>query len=178
MHWQSWIPAIALGGLAVASALAADRSLTYPQTRRIDHVDDYHGTKVPDPYRWLEDDVRKSADVAAWVAAENKVTSAYLQAIPEREQIRRRLTESWNFERYTPPTKAGGHYFFTRNDGLQNQSVLYAMDTLGGEPRMLLDPNRWSKDGTVALAGTSYSDDGKYLAYGAAERATSLHRAA
>jgi prolyl oligopeptidase len=155
--------------LLFASMSTAEEPLSYPNTRRIDHVDVLHGTSVHDPYRWLEDDVRKSPEVAAWVAEENKVTTAYLAAIPEREAIRKRLTELWNYEKYSAPFKAGGRYFASRNDGLQNQSVLYTMDSLDGTPRVLLDPNKWSMDGTVALAGMHVSDDGKYLAYGVAE---------
>ena len=149
--------------------MAGDKPLSYPKTRPVKQVDVYHGTKVADPYRWLEDDVRKSPDVAEWVAAQNKLTFAYLHAIPQREAIQKRLTELWNYERYSAPFKAGGRYFYTKNDGLQNQSVLYTLDSLDGEPRVLLDPNKWSKDGTVALAGMAISDDGKYLAYGVAE---------
>src|SRR4051812_2438570 len=157
-------------GLAVAVlAPAAEQSLTYPPTRRIDHIDDYHGTKVADPYRWLEDDVRTSKDVAEWVEAENKVTEAYLSAIPERDAIRKRLTDLMNYERYSVPSKEGGRYFYSKNDGLQNQAVLYTQDKLDGSSRVLLDPNSWSKDGTIALAGLAVSDDGKYLAYGRAE---------
>jgi prolyl oligopeptidase len=167
MRQASWLTALTLGGL-VTVLEAADGPLAYPPTRRVDHVDDYHGTKVADPYRWLEDDVRKSQEVAAWVAAQNEVTFAYLKAIPEREAIRRRLTELWNYERYSPPFKTGGRYYYSKNDGLQNQSVLYVMDSLDSPPRVLLDPNQWSKDGTVALSGMSFSDDGKYLAYGVA----------
>jgi prolyl oligopeptidase len=152
-----------------ATAATQDAKLSYPPTKRVDHVDDYHGVKVADPYRWLEEDVRKSPEVAAWVAAENEVTFDYLKAIPEREAIQRRLTELWNYERYTPPHKVAGRYYFSKNNGLQNQSVLYVLDRLDGEPRVVLDPNTWSKDGTVALSGTAFSDDGKYLAYGVAE---------
>jgi prolyl oligopeptidase len=159
-----------LGALMTATVTTAgDMPLAYPNTKRVDQVDVYHGVKVPDPYRWLETDVRTSKEVADWVAAENKVTEAYLEAIPQRESIKRRLTELWNYERYSAPSKHGGRYFFTKNDGLQNQNVLYTQDSLQGEPRVLLDPNTWSKDGTVALAGLSVSDDGKYLAYGKAE---------
>ncbi len=143
--------------------------LTYPSTRRGDQVDTYHGVKVADPYRWLEEDVRKSKDVADWVEAENKVTSAYLKAIPQREGIIKRLTELWNYERFSVPFKLGGRYFYTRNDGLQNQAVLYTLDSLDAEPRVLIDPNTWSKDGTVALGSLSVSDDGKYLAYSVAD---------
>jgi prolyl oligopeptidase len=158
--------AIFLGGSIVANSLAADDTpLKYPKTKRVNHYDVYHGVKVLDPYRWLEDDVRSSKEVAEWVEAENKVTEAYLGTIPERDAIRKRLTELWNFERYSAPQKAGKYYFFTKNDGLQNQSVLYVMDKLDGTPRLLLDPNQWSKDGTIALGGISVSDDGELLAY-------------
>jgi prolyl oligopeptidase len=151
--------------MVVTSVTAGDAPLSYPKTKRVDQFDIYHGVKVPDPYRWLEDDVRDSQEVEAWVEAENKVTEAYLRTIPEREPIRKRLTELWNYERYSVPFKGGSSYFFTKNDGLQNQSVLYVQDKLDGEPRLLIDPNTWSKDGTVALGGLSVSDDGKYLAY-------------
>jgi prolyl oligopeptidase len=154
--------------LAAAVAVAGDAPLSYPSTRRVDHADDYHGTKVPDPYRWLEDDVRKSSDVAGWVEAQNRITGAFLAGVSQREPIRKRLTELWNYERYSAPFKAGGRYFFSKNDGLQNQAVLYTQDTLTAEPRVLLDPNTLSKDGTIALSGLSVSDDGRYLAYGLA----------
>jgi prolyl oligopeptidase len=158
-------------GFLLASGLtAADNGrIDYPQTRRVDQVDDYHGTKVADPYRWLEEDVRKAPEVAEWVAAENRITSAYLKAIPEREGIFRRLTELWNYEKYSAPHKVAGRYFFSKNDGLQNQSVVYVADSLQGTPRVVLDPNQWSKDGTVALAGMAFSDDGKYLTYAVAD---------
>jgi len=138
--------------------------LHYPDTRKTDQVDDYHGTKVADPYRWLEDD--HSAETATWVEAQNKVTFDYLDQIPERAAIKQRLTKLWNFERYGVPFKEGAHYFFTKNDGLQNQSVLYTLTSLDAEPRVLLDPNKLSTDGTVALSGLVVSDDGKRLAYG------------
>jgi prolyl oligopeptidase len=148
---------------------AAEDRLEYPQARRGGQVDVYHSVKVADPYRWLEADIRTSPEVAAWVAAENKLTARYLEAIPERETIRRRLTELWNFAHYSSPRKEGGRYYYLKNDGLQNQSVLYVMDSLDGTPRALIDPNQWSKDGTIALAGLGFSDDGKYLAYSRAE---------
>jgi len=151
------------------ATVAGQNRIEYPQTRRVDQVDRYHGVEVADPYRWLETDVRRSEEVAAWVAAQNKVTFAWLDAIPEREGVRRRLTELWNYERYTAPLKAGGRYYFAKNDGLQNQSVLYVQESLDGPVRELIDPNRWSGDGTVALAGTQFSDDGRYVAYGVAE---------
>jgi prolyl oligopeptidase len=170
MRRKTWGTLFLVSALASATTImAGDKPLTYPKTRRGKQVDTYHGTTVADPYRWLEEDVRKSPDVAAWVAAENEVTSAYLQAIPQRAAIHKRLKELWNYERYSAPFKAGGRYFYTKNDGLQNQSVLYTLDSLDGEARVLIDPNKWSKDGTVALAGLEISEDGKYLAYGVAE---------
>jgi prolyl oligopeptidase len=142
---------------------AQSSSLTYPQARRSDQVDDYHGTKVADPYRWLEN--TDSAETHAWVEAENKVTFGYLEKLPYRQAIRDRLTKLWNYERFSVPEQQGGRYFFQHNDGLQNQNVLLVADSLTAEPRVLLDPNTLSTDGTVALAGTAISDDGKLMAY-------------
>ncbi|MBP88358.1 MAG: S9 family peptidase [Planctomycetaceae bacterium] len=142
------------------------RKLTYPNTHRADHIDDYHGTQVSDPYRWLEDP--DSDETKAWVTAQNKVTFGYLEQIPERKEIEERLTELWNYERFGLPRKRGNRLFYTRNDGLQNQSVLYVADGLKAEGRVLLDPNKWSEDGTEALAGWVPSEDGKLLAYGIA----------
>ncbi len=138
--------------------------IEYPKTKKVDQVDDYHGTKVADPYRWLEDD--NSAETKAWVQAENKVTFNYLNQIPEREQLKKRLTELWNYEKYSAPVKRGDKYFYSKNDGLQNQSVLYVADSVKDAGRVLLDPNKLSTDGTVALSGMAISDDGKILAYG------------
>lgn len=132
----------------------------------MEHEDVYHGVKVADPFRWLEDDVRTSKDVAAWVKSQNEVTFKYLKDIPQRSQIESRLTKLWNFEKYGSPFKRGGSYYYFKNDGLQNQSVLYRLKTLDDKPQVLMDPNTWSKDGTVALAGTAFSDDGTYVAYG------------
>ena len=161
------------GGLTLIAAftvaVAGDTRMKYPETKKIDHVDVHHGTKVPDPYRWLEDDVRQSKEVAAWVEAQNKVTFSFLESIPQRAAIKKRLTDLWNYEKYGVPIKSGGRYYYFKNDGLQNQSVMYAMETLTSEPRVLIDPNSWSKDGTVALVSTAFSDDGKYLAYSVAE---------
>jgi prolyl oligopeptidase len=155
------------GGVLVAlipgAFAAAANPSSYPKAKTVEQVDDYHGTKVADPYRWMED--LDSADVAAWIAEENKVTEAFLEIIPERKAIAERLTALWNFERYTPPAREGGRYFFTKNDGLQNQAVLYSLDSLTAEPRVLVDPNTLSADGTVALAGYYPSRDGKRLAY-------------
>ena len=135
----------------------------YPQTLRVDVVDDYFGTKVADPYRWLEDD--HSSETAAWVKAQNEVTEDYLSQIPFRNQIRARLTELWNFPRYSTPAKRGDYYYFFRNDGLQNQSVLYRFKNLDAEPETFLDPNTLSSDGTVALRGVFFSNDNRYMAY-------------
>jgi prolyl oligopeptidase len=170
MRWIRIVTACVFALLVVAPVPAADdKPIEYPQTRRGDQVDVYHGTKVADPYRWLEEDVRKSQTVADWVAAENKVTFAYLEAIPERERIRRRLTELWDYARYSSPLKEGGRYYYHKNDGLQNQAVLYTMDSLDDKARVLIDPNQWSKDGTIALSGTAFSEDGKYVAYRVSE---------
>ena len=147
-----------------SAASPVKKRIVYPESPRAGQVDDYHGVKVADPYRWLED--LDSEQTRAWVEAQNRVTSAYLAALPEREPIRKRLTELWNYERYGVPIQHGGRYFFTRNDGLQNQNVLYRVDTLGGEPKVVLDPNTLSADGTIALSGLSVSEDGKLLAYG------------
>ena len=155
--------------ICVLAAQAAGGRIEYPDTQRVDHTDTYHGVRVADPYRWLEQDIRQSPEVARWVAAENKITTAYLDAIPQRETIHRRLTELVNFAQYASFMKQGGRYYYFKNDGRQNQSVLYAMDALDGTPRVILDPNQWSKDGTIALAGMGFSDDGKYLAYGRSE---------
>src|SRR5262249_19163448 len=138
-------------------------------TKKGDQMDDYHGTKVADPYRWLEGDVRENKAVAEWVAEENKVTFAYLGKIPERDAIKTRLTDLWNYEKFSAPKKVGPFYVFAKNDGLQNHFVYYTQDTLKSEPKVLLDPNLWSKDGTVALADFEFSEDGKYVAYGVAE---------
>ncbi|MGB0717463.1 MAG: prolyl oligopeptidase family serine peptidase, partial [Phycisphaerae bacterium] len=157
------------GGLLLLSEARAEAggAYQYPKTRKVDHVDEYHGVKVPDPYRWLED--LDSADTKKWVDAQNRVTNAYLESIPERGRIRDRLAELWNYQRYSVPWKKGGRYFIYLNDGLQNHSVLYTMDSLDGEMRALLDPNKLSEDGTISLSGTAVSEDGKYLAYGLSE---------
>lgn len=137
--------------------------LNYPATKKVDTVDTYFGTKVNDPYRWLEDD--KSAETGEWVKAQNKVTFDYLTTIPFRDKIKERLTQIWNFEKRSTPFKKGGKYFYYKNDGIQNQNVLFVQDGLSGAPKMLLDPNALAADGTVSLGGLSISKDGKYLAY-------------
>jgi prolyl oligopeptidase len=144
----------------------AGTPLAYPVAKKADQTDNYFGTTIADPYRWLED--ANSAETHAWVEAENKLTQAYLSQIPQRDAIRRRLSQLWNYERYSVPVKEGGRYFYSRNDGLQNQAVLYTMASLDAQPRLLLDPNTLAVDGTVALAGTAVSPDGKLLAYSTA----------
>ncbi|WP_410211894.1 prolyl oligopeptidase family serine peptidase [Aquirhabdus sp.] len=138
----------------------------YPLSKKGTQVDDYHGTAVADPYRWLED--ANSDDTKAWVTAQNQLTQSFLAKIPARAVIKERLTQLWNYEKFGTPFKEGGRYFYSRNDGLQNQSVLYTEDKLGVNPRVLLDPNTLTTDGTVALAGLAVSPNGKYLAYGTA----------
>ncbi|MDP9122219.1 MAG: prolyl oligopeptidase family serine peptidase [Acidobacteriota bacterium] len=156
---------IARGPVATAAG-GGSEGLAYPAARRAGQVDDYHGREVADPYRWLED--VDSAETREWVEAENRLTGAYLARLPERPEIRRRLTELWNFERIAPPFRQGNLYFLSSNDGLQNQNVLYTLTHLEGQPRVLLDPNGLSVDGTIALASWSVSTDGRYLAYGLA----------
>ena len=158
-----------LAALAVlATALQSIASFSQaepPMTERVEHYDEYFGHKVHDPYRWLEDDVRENEKVAKWVEKQNEHTNAFLESIPERGQIVERLTKLWNFEKFGPPFRAGGRIYFYKNDGLQNQYVLYVQENKEDQPRVLIDPNKWSEDGTVAMGGTSFSDDGRYLAY-------------
>jgi prolyl oligopeptidase len=144
----------------------AQSILKYPDAKKVEQVDDYHGVRVADPYRWLED--VDSAETKVWVDAENKVTNEYLATIPQREQLKKRLTELWNYEKYSAPFKAGKNYFYYKNDGLQNQAVLYIADSIEDQGRVFLDPNKLSADGTAALAGISFTDDGKLMAYGVA----------
>ena len=139
--------------------------MQYPATATVEHVDTYHGIDVPDPYRWLEDDVRESEAVASWVEGQNEITFAYLDSIPERDLIKARLTELWDYDRYSVPVKEGGRYFYSHNSGLQNQSVIYVQTRLDAEADVLIDPNTWSDDGTVALASYAPSPDGKHVAY-------------
>ncbi|MCI0441900.1 prolyl oligopeptidase family serine peptidase, partial [bacterium] len=137
---------------------------TYPTSRKSNVIDEIHGIKVPDPYRWLED--LDSEETCKWIEEQNKVTFEVLEKIPEREKIRERLTQLWDYEKFGVPHREGNRYFFSKNDGLQNQSVLYTSDSLRDKPRVLLDPNQLSPDGTIALAGYSISDDGNLMAYG------------
>jgi prolyl oligopeptidase len=158
------LTAVTLAAMLTTAAHA--QSLTYPVTRKVDQVDGYHDTAVADPYRWLEDD--NSAETKAWVTAQNAVTDKFLAAMPQRLPARRIYTELYNFERFGIPFQEGGRYFWSRNDGLQQQNVIYWAKSLKDTPQVALDPNGFSKDGTVALSGLVPSRDGKLLAYGVA----------
>lgn len=151
---------IALSCTAVLSAVDV---APYPAAKTVEQSDDYHGTKIADPYRWLED--VDSAETKAWVGAENQVTFEFLKNLPKRDSIKQRLMELINYPRYSLPRKEGGRYFYTYNSGLQNQSPLYVKDSLAAEGRLLIDPNTMSKDATVALSATAPSPDGRYLGY-------------
>ena len=140
------------------------QTLTYPETRKSDHVDVYHGIRVADPYRWLEDD--RSEETARWVEAQNKLTFAYLARISYRAQLRKRIEQLYNYPKFTPPVRRGEYYFFSKNDGLQNQDVIYIQKGLDGHPEILLDPNQLSADGTARLGIRAWSCDGRYFAYG------------
>ena len=150
---------IAAGALSAQTAVP----LTYPPAARGTQVDVYHGVSIADPYRWLED--VDSPATKEWVAAQNRLTDSFLASIPQRQAIRNRLTALWNYERFSAPFKENGRYFYFQNSGLQNQNVLYVQDDRNETPRVLLDPNLLSTDGTVALSGTAVSDNGRYLAY-------------
>jgi prolyl oligopeptidase len=156
-------PLIALS-LGVSLSMTA-QSLQYPQTKKVDQTDNYFGTQISDPYRWLENDTAR--DTEAWVKEENALTQGYLAKIPFREKIHKRLTELWNYPKYGAPEKEGDWFTFYKNDGLQNQSVLYVQKGLQGNPEVLLDPNKLSADGTVALQATAFSKKQKYFAYAA-----------
>ncbi|MEP7350726.1 MAG: prolyl oligopeptidase family serine peptidase [Sphingorhabdus sp.] len=176
---QAFLPiGLGLGAAAVAmtvpsgavakEAVTASDSFTvlaYPETKKVDVVDEQFGVKVADPYRWLEDDVRVNPAVADWVKSENAVTQAYLETLPGRDVLAARMKKLFDYERFGLPEKAGGRYFFTKNDGLQNQSVLYVRKGLSGKDRVLVDPNIWAKDGATALDSWVPSKDGKLLAY-------------
>ena len=149
--------------------------MEYPHSPKIDQVDDYHGTQVPDPYRWLED--VDSPETLDWIEAQNRLTFSFLESIPEREGLRRRLTGLWNYSRFTAPFRRGGCYFQFRNTGLQNQDVLFVMDTPESEGRVLFDPNQLSTDGTVALTGWAVSKDGSLLAYSTSASGSEIGRA-
>ena len=160
--YRSIILASFMGAMAIS--LCAQNKYNYPSTGKVDQTDDYFGTKIADPYRWLEDD--KSPKTEAWVKEENAVTEEYLKKIPFREKIKNRLTDLWNFNKQTAPFKKGKSFFCYKNNGLQNQSVLYIQKSLEDKGEILLDPNTLSKDGTVSLSGIAISKNGKTLAYG------------
>lgn len=141
--------------------------VTYPEVKKDDTVDDYHGTSIPDPYRWLEDD--RSDETAEWVSKQNKVTFDYLDQIPYRETIKNRLEKVWNFERFGVPFKEGGKYYYFKNDGLQNQAVLYEQESFDSPTKVTLDPNEFSEDGTTSLGGFKFNKDGSLLAYQTSE---------
>src|SRR6476646_8454025 len=150
----------------------SDESLVYPSSPQGPQIDIYHGVEVPDPYRWLE--APDSDETQAWVAAQNQVTFQFLNQIAIRERRQQRLTQLWDYEKYGIPFRGGDaqkygvpeRYFYFKNDGLQNQSVLYTLTSLDAEPRVLLDPNKLSEDGTVALSGLVVSEDARLMAYG------------
>jgi prolyl oligopeptidase len=156
------LAALLAAGQAGAQAVVTSKTLPYPKTRKVDTTTTYFGTKVPDPYRWLEND--QATDTKAWVQEENKVTQDYLGKIPYRNAIRDRLTKLWNYEKYSAPTKEGKYTYFSKNTGLQSQYVMYRQ--LGtGAPEVFLDPNTFSKDGTTSLAGINFTQDGSLAAY-------------
>ena len=149
------------------------QKMEYPNTARGDHVDTYFGERVADPYRWLEDD--NAPETTKWVEAENAVTSRYLNAIPFRAGVRRRVEQLFNYPRYGAPFRSGNHFFFSKNDGLQNQSVYYMQKGLDGPPEVLIDPNTFARDGTSQLAAFKLSKDGRYLAYGISAGGSDWH---
>jgi len=155
----------ACGGCEPSGTETVTTAIHYPDTATVNHTDDYHGVTVADPYRWLEDDVRENPQVRDWVEAQNAVTFEYLESIPERAAITQRLRQLWDYERFGVPHKEGGRYFYSYNDGLQNQDVVYVQQNLDSRPEVLIDPNTWSDDGTVALASYYPSPDGRHVAY-------------
>jgi len=158
------ITLLVLAALLVCACASPRRPLDYPEARRSDQIDEYHGVPVADPYRWLEDP--DSEEARAWIQAENDLTEAYLDSIRKRPAIRSRLADLWNFERHGLPVKKQDHYFYTHNSGLQNQDIVYTVGTREGEPpRVLLDPNQMAADGTVSIAGFFPSEDGRFVAY-------------
>jgi prolyl oligopeptidase len=164
---RGFVAALLLVAFGTPAIAEGDSVLDYPDTKTGDVVDDYHGTEVTDPYRWLED--QYADEVAEWVEAENEVTFAYLEKLPMREAFEERLTELWDYAKMGTPWRVSDRYFFTRNDGLQNQSVLFVQEGLEGDPRILLDPNTLSEDGTIALGAIVISDDATMMAYSLSE---------
>jgi prolyl oligopeptidase len=160
-----FVAALSASGCVSEDDEAAMTRIVYPATAKVEHVERYHGITVADPYRWLEEDVRESERVREWVDAQNAVTFAYLAGIPGREAIEARLTELWDYERFGLPMKEGGRYYYSYNDGLMNQAVIYTQRALDAQAKLLIDPNAWSEDGTVALAGYYPGPDGRHVAY-------------
>ena len=158
-------PVSSMAGAEDAANTDVSVKLIYPKTKTVNVVDEQFGVKVADPYRWLEDDVRVNPEVADWVKAQNAVTDAYLETLPGKIILAERMKRLFDYERFGLPEKAGGYYFFTKNDGLQNQSVLYARKGLKGADRVLIDPNSWAKDGATALDSWVPSKNGTLLAY-------------
>ena len=163
-YLQATCMGVVLIGLGLSSPLASAQGPKYPETHKVEQVDTYHGVKVPDPYRWLEDD--RSEETEKWVKAEDEITFSYLDKIPYRAQVMKRLEQLFNYPRYTAPFRRSESYFFFKNDGLQNQNVLYVQKGLEGTPELLLDPNKFSADGTSRLLAIDISKDGQYCAYG------------
>lgn len=157
------------------TTMAQQAGIKYPQTRKSDVTDDYHGTTIADPYRWLEDD--HSEETKAWVQEENAVTQSYLAKIPFRNAIKKRLETLWNYPKLGAPFHKGDYYYFYKNDGLQNQSVLYRQKTLQSAPEVFIDPNKLSDNGTAALGSVAFSKDGKYVAYQVAKAGSDWQQA-
>jgi prolyl oligopeptidase len=160
---------------ACSQSAAKMPTITYPETKRVNVVEEPFGQTVSDPYRWLENDVRSDKEVAAWVESQNKVTNTYLDKLPGRDIFKARLKQLYNSEQFSIPVEKGGRYFYSRGSGVENQLVLYVRDSVDGAGRVLIDPNSWSKDGTTALAEWSASDDGKRLAYAVQDGGTDWH---
>ncbi len=168
MRFHTLAASLLAAPLAAVAIPASAQDMTapdYPETRQGDLVETFFGEEVADPYRWLEEDVRNSQEVADWVEAQNEVTDAYLESLPARDWFTNRIGELYDFERFSVPVERGGRYFYTGNSGLQNQSPLYVRDSLEAEPRLLIDPNEWADDGATALAGWVPSPDGSKLLY-------------
>src|SRR5205807_5918542 len=165
MH-RSFVPLLILAPFALTLAADSSTQIKYPSAPTGDQVDDYSGTKVADPYRPLENP--DAPESRKWIEAENQITFDFLKTIPERDGIKKRLTEVWDYERFGVPFKEKNRYFFSKNTGLQNQNVLYTTTNFFEKPRELLDPNLLAKDGTVALGGVDVTDDARLMAYGLA----------
>ena len=153
--------------VCTATLLAQSGSIRYPSARKGDVVDTYFGTRVPDPYRWMED--LNAPELKQWIDAENTIASRYLDALPVRDALKKRITELWNYPKVTPPRYEGRHWFYSRNSGLQRQSVVFTRETLGGTESVALDPNALSPDGSVALSGFVPAPDAQHFAYGQSE---------